>query len=49
MVDATVEKKGEISDDELILLCLKNAPEGTNRKQVISLIRSYEDKCKHYT
>ena len=49
MIDATVEKRGEISDDELILVCLKNAPEGTDRKQVLSLIRDYETKCKHST
>ena len=49
MVDATVERREEISDEELILLCLKNAPEGTDRKQVISLIRSYESKCNQST
>ena len=33
-----------ISDVECILLCLKNAPCGTDRKQVIRLIKEYESK-----
>jgi|TARA_R110002012_G_scaffold99016_2_gene236857 hypothetical protein len=33
-----------ISDVECILLCLKNAPCGTDRKQVIRLIEEYESK-----
>ena len=49
MIDATVARKQNISTDELILLCLKNAPEGTDRKQVIALVRDYEDKCNHST
>ncbi len=35
-----------ISDEELILICLKNAPEGTDRKQVLKLIKEYEDLVK---
>ncbi len=46
MIDATIARKQNISDEELILLCLKNAPEGTDRQQVISLVREYENKCK---
>ena len=46
MIDATVERRGEISNDELILLCLKNAPEGTDRKQVTRLIKQYENLPK---
>ena len=34
--------KPSITDDDLIYLCLKNAPEGVDRKQVASLIRVYE-------
>lgn len=37
-------KKPELSDDELILLCLKNAPEGCVKKQVMNLIKTYENK-----
>ena len=36
--------KPTISDDELILMCLKNAPCGSDRKQAIELIKIYEDK-----
>jgi|TARA_X000001382_G_scaffold122900_1_gene106216 hypothetical protein len=36
--------KPSISDDELILMCLKNAPCGSDRKQAIKLIKIYEDK-----
>ena len=32
-----------ISDEECILLCLRNAPCGTDRKQVIRLIKHYEE------
>jgi len=39
-------QRDPISDDELILICLNNAPCGTDRKQVISLIKKYEDKTK---
>jgi len=38
--------KPTITDDELILMCLKNAPCGADRKQVIDLIKKYEDKLK---
>lgn len=34
--------KPPITDDELILICLNNAPCGTNRKQVQRLIEQYE-------
>ena len=38
--------KPSITDDELILMCIKNAPCGADRKQVIALIKKYEDKVK---
>ena len=38
--------KPTITDDELILMCIKNAPCGADRKQVITLIKKYEDKLK---
>lgn len=38
--------KPSISDDELIFMCLKNAPCGSDRKQVIKLIKTYEEKIK---
>ena len=38
--------KPTISDDELILICLKNAPCGCDRKQAIELIKIYEEKIK---
>ena len=38
--------KPSITDDELILMCIKNAPCGSDRKQVIALIKKYEDKLK---
>tara|TARA_R110001606_G_scaffold242960_1_gene390804 strand:- start:4882 stop:5073 length:192 start_codon:yes stop_codon:yes gene_type:complete len=34
--------KPTITDDELILICLKNAPCGTDRKQVNRVIKLYE-------
>ena len=43
MIDATIAKRGVISDEELLVICLKNAPEGTDRKQVLRLIKRYED------
>ena len=36
--------KPSISDDELILRCLRNAPCGSDRKQVMRLIKIYEEK-----
>ena len=39
-------QKPPISDSECILLCLKNAPCGTNRKQVERLIKDYENQSK---
>jgi len=38
--------KPTISDDELILRCLKNAPCGSDRKQAIKLIKIYEEKIQ---
>jgi hypothetical protein len=35
-------QKPLISDRECILLCLKNAPCGTSKKQVDRLIKNYE-------
>ena len=48
-VEGEVDKWGftikpTISDDELILRCLKNAPCGSDKKQVMNLIKIYEDK-----
>ena len=36
--------KPAISDIEVILRCLRNAPEGTDRKQVARLIKQYHDQ-----
>jgi hypothetical protein len=36
--------KPTISDDELILRCVKNAPCGCDKKQVMNLIKIYEEK-----
>jgi hypothetical protein len=36
--------KPTISDNELILRCLRNAPCGSDRKQAMKLIKIYEDK-----
>jgi hypothetical protein len=36
--------KPTITDDELILICLKNAPCGTDRKQVNKVIKLYETR-----
>jgi hypothetical protein len=38
--------KPPITDDELILMCLRNAPCGSDRKQVLSLIKTYESILK---
>ncbi len=38
--------KPSITDDELILMCIKNAPCGADRKQVLALIKKYEEKTK---
>ena len=43
MIDATISRREVISDEELLVICLKNAPEGTDRKQVMRLIKHYED------
>jgi hypothetical protein len=50
--DAKLDKWGftirpTITEDELILLCLKNAPCGTDRKQVMSIVKKYEEKLGH--
>ena len=47
--DELVDKHGfsskpPISDEECILICLKNAPCGTNQKQIQRLILEYESK-----
>ena len=34
--------KEPITDDDLIYICLNNAPCGTDRKQVMNLIKVYE-------
>jgi hypothetical protein len=38
--------KPSISDDELILRCIKNAPEGCDKKQAMRLIKIYEEKTQ---
>ena len=43
MIDATIASRGVISDEELLIICLKNAPEGTDKKQVMRLIKHYEN------
>jgi hypothetical protein len=48
-VEGEVDKWGftikpTISDDELILRCLRNAPCGCDRKQAMKLIKIYEEK-----
>ncbi len=37
-------QRDPISDKECILICLRNAPCGTDRKQVSRLIKNYESK-----
>jgi len=37
-------QRDPISDNECILICLKNAPCGTSKKQVDRLIKEYENK-----
>jgi|TARA_R110000822_G_scaffold47959_2_gene126809 hypothetical protein len=53
MIDEKVDKKVDkwgftikpsITDDELILICLKNAPCGTDRKHVLKVVKRYEEK-----
>jgi hypothetical protein len=36
--------KPPISDELLILRCLRNAPCGSDKKQVMKLIQNYEEK-----
>ncbi len=43
MIDATIARREVISDEELLVICLKNAPEGTDKKQVMRLIKHYEN------
>ena len=38
------EQRDPISDDECILICLRNAPCGTDKKQVAKLIMEIESK-----
>ena len=40
--------KPSISDDELILMCLRNAPCGSDRNQAIKLIKIYEEKIDDF-
>ena len=35
--------KPSISDNELIIICLKNAPCGSDKKQIERLIKHYEE------
>lgn len=37
-------QKDPISDDELIFICLNNAPCGTDRKHVAKVVKKYEEK-----
>jgi len=51
-VEGKVDKWGftikpTITEDQLILLCLKNAPCGTDRKQVMTIVKKYEEKLSH--
>ena len=39
--------KPTITEDQLILLCLKNAPCGTDRKQVMTIVKKDEEKLSH--
>ena len=48
-VDKKVDKWGftikpSITDDQLILICLNNAPCGTDRKHVLKVVKRYEEK-----
>lgn len=36
-------QRDPISDEECILICLKNAPCGTDKKQVDHLIKNYQE------
>ena len=50
-VEGEVDKWGftikpSISNDELILRCLRNARCGSDRKQAMKLIKIYEDKVR---
>ena len=38
------EQRDPIRDDECILICLRNAPCGTDKKQVAKLIMEFESK-----
>ena len=48
MIDATISRREVISDEELLVICLKNAPEGTDRKQVLRLIKHYEEESPRF-
>ena len=48
MIDATVARRGVISDEELLIICLKNAPVGTDKKQVMRLIKHYEEESPRF-
>ena len=37
-------QRDPINDEDCILICLRNAPCGTDRKQVTRLIQEYENK-----
>ena len=46
-IDSPVDKNGwtmkpPISDQEVILRCLQNAPEGIDREQLRELVKKYE-------
>ncbi len=41
--------KPPISDTECILICLRNAPCGTNSKQVNRIIQQYQNDSIQYT
>ena len=52
-VDGQVDKHGftikpPISDDLLMLRCLRNAPCGSDKKQVMKLIKTYEEKTNDF-
>lgn len=53
-VDGEVDKWGftikpPITDNELIIRCLKNAPCGCDRKQALRLIKIYKDKINDFS
>jgi len=42
LISGDLQLNPSISDNELIIICLKNAPCGSDKKQVERLIKNYE-------